>query len=82
MWMLTAHLASQWICNTEVAIASYIIIQASLIDVLVRLTIMLANALLPPVETHTDQESVVLAPSPMSATYIYISDYIIQWNYM
>ena len=39
---------------------------------------MLANALLPPVEIHTDQESVVLVPSPMSATCIYISDYGIQ----
>ena len=39
---------------------------------------MLANALLPLVETHTDQESLVLAPSPVSDIYIYISDYIIQ----
>lgn len=47
-------------------------------DTLVRLTAMMPNAVLPLVETHTDRESVVFAPNPVSAIFIYVSDYIIQ----
>lgn len=79
--MVNAPLASQWIYKIEVAIAFHIIInltdgypcQADSHD---------AKRSAPTCGNHSDPESVVFAPNPVSAIFIYVSDYIIQWNHM